>query len=402
MREVSFVVAVALAALVGVGGAFACSDDPPAPSWPDGGPTSGSNGRSGISEDPADDTPRVRYVGRVDESDPAGPRLGWSGSRVIVRFKGSALKVRIKERSFEDGPSHYDLSIDGELQEDAFVPDDGQGEYDLATDLSPDEPHVVELYRRTEAMVGITQILGFEYPDGGDLLAPSAWPKRRIEFLGDSESTGYGIDCDAPSERFSGATENERKAFPALVAKAVGAEEHNLAFSGKGVIRNEDSSSEVYDMIYPRALPLPPGASAWNFGSWAPDVVWINLGANDWGPGLDGDRSPPDADEFKRRYGALVRLVRQKNPNAHIVCAVQGFVNDDYPQGFEAYSNLKRILQEVVEERHAARDAKVYFHELPRARDGIDLTGCASHPNAEYHKKAAASVAAKVRAIAGW
>src|SRR5690606_16317296 len=54
----------------------------------------GANGSSGAAaENPADPTPRVRYVGRTDRSDPAGPRVAWPGTRIIVRFRGPALKV---------------------------------------------------------------------------------------------------------------------------------------------------------------------------------------------------------------------------------------------------------------------------------------------------------------------
>src|SRR5690606_21792471 len=69
-------------------GVMTGTDDANGPSSANG--ASGSSGAA--TEDPADTTPRVRYVGRVDKSDPAGPRIAWPGTRIIVRFRGPALK----------------------------------------------------------------------------------------------------------------------------------------------------------------------------------------------------------------------------------------------------------------------------------------------------------------------
>jgi lysophospholipase L1-like esterase len=303
------------------------------------------------------------------------------------------------ETNDEEGPSRYDVLVDGQLASSPFVPNVGQGTYDLATGLAPDQSHVVELHRRTEAMVGITQILGFEFPNSGALLAPPAWPNRHIEFLGDSESTGYGVECTAASQAFTGATENERKAYPFITATKLNAESANISYSGKGLIRNEVPNTQVFTPLYLQAIPMP-GAPAWDFAV-EPDVVWITLGANDWEPGPNGDRPPPDANEFKTKYGELVALVRSKYPDAQIVCAVQGMLNDDWPVGWNALTNVRTILQAVVNERHLASDLKVQYHELPRATES-DLTGCDSHPNVAFHEKAAASVAAKLREITGW
>lgn len=369
--------------------------------------TSGSSGVDGSTapgnraEDPGDTTPRVRYVGRTDTSDKAGPRLAWPGTRIIVRFRGPAMNVKVSEQNVDDGPSRYDVTIDGVLKNEPLVPHDGDGEYVLASALAADKPHVLELYRRTEAMVGITQILGFEFPGGGELLAPPPWPNRRIEFLGDSESTGYGVECASPSETFTGATQNERKAFPALAAKRLEAESHNVAYSGKGITRNEVPNTTLFGELYMQSIPDVSEASAWDF-SWKPDVVWITLGANDWGPGGSGNEPAPDPAFFKAKYRAFVELVRSKNPNSQIVCSVQGMLNDDWPVGWKAYTNVKTILQAIVDERRAAGDAKVHLHELPRAIDSRDLTGCSGHPNAAYHESAAASVASKIASITGW
>lgn len=125
-------------------------------------------------DNPADTTPRVRIVGRGD-----GTKIAWPGTRVIVRFKGPALRAKLIETKMDGGPAHYDVTIDGARQAEPFVPKEGEGQYDLATNLAPAEPHVVELYRRSEGALSVTDVASFEYPAGGELLSPPPWPTRR-------------------------------------------------------------------------------------------------------------------------------------------------------------------------------------------------------------------------------
>src|SRR5215471_951552 len=81
---------------------LACSRTPETPpSTMNGGPVDGSGAGDGAGAQP-----RVRYVGRVDTSDPAGGRFAWSGSGVVARFSGTSLGVRLFG-------GHYTVLIDG-------------------------------------------------------------------------------------------------------------------------------------------------------------------------------------------------------------------------------------------------------------------------------------------------
>src|SRR5262249_36756148 len=133
---------------------------------------------------------------------------------------------------------------------------------------------------------------------------------------------------------------------------------------------------------------------------------WIALGGNDYG---STSRPPPDRATFKAKYHELVSLVRQQNPGAHILCTGAASLNDDYPVGYQAPTNMTEELQDVVNERHAAPfdDPRVHYFALPQA-DGSgpggapDLTGCDGHSNAAFHRKLAAAAAAEIRSIMEW
>lgn len=361
-----------------------------------GGYTSGDSGGTG---DGGSEAPAVRIIGRVDVRDPAGARIAWPGSRVIARFEGSQAKVRLAESAGDAGPSRYHVIVDGVASPAPLSLSPGAAEYVLATGLTPGA-HTVELYRLTEAQVGTTQILGFDFP-GGKLLAPPPPSPRRLEFLGDSTSNGYGIDGTAPCS-FSGATQNESEAYPSLVAKALGAEHVHLAYSGKGVLQNYTrSDSAVFGVLYERGLPDDP-SSAWAFPPTAsPDAVFVNLGGNDWDEPSPAIFDPPAVDAFAAKYAELLATIRAKYPAAHVICALGPSQTDAHPAGYEAYTNGKQALEAAVDARKLAGDSRVYYFETTRLSDAY-RTGCDAHPNAAFHKILAAEIAAAIKDKTGW
>src|SRR5690242_8125169 len=92
--------------------------------------TDGGGGGGDGSPDPSDagggdadaapQTPAIRWVGRFDTSDPAKPKVAWPGARVIVRFSGTELKVKTSQTTGQNGTSHYDVIVDGNLQNTPF------------------------------------------------------------------------------------------------------------------------------------------------------------------------------------------------------------------------------------------------------------------------------------------
>ena len=114
--------------------------------------------------------PQARYVGRWDTRDSGGPRCQWPASSVQVRFRASALSVRLHE----SGHDFWQIVVDG--QPTAVLElHDGDAVLPVATGLT-NAPHTVALVKRTEAFVGTTQITGWLLPSGGRWLPPAAPP----------------------------------------------------------------------------------------------------------------------------------------------------------------------------------------------------------------------------------
>lgn len=80
------------------------------------------------------------------------------------------------------------------------------------------------------------------YVDEGKELAPApVLPRRRIEFIGNSITCGYGIESEDRDAPFTYNTENHYYTYAALTARALQAQHLVVARSGIGVYRNYGS-----------------------------------------------------------------------------------------------------------------------------------------------------------------
>jgi lysophospholipase L1-like esterase len=257
--------------------------------------------------------------------------------------------------------------------------------YVVAESLTPGE-HRLEVYRRTEALFGVTSFLGVDV-EGGRLLDPGPAPARRVEVVGDSISCGYGNEGTTPECRFSPATENHYASYGAVLARTLGAELSTVAWSGRGVVRNyAGSPGEHLGALYGRTLPESP-ASRWSQRE-SNDLVIVNLGTNDFSTEPD-----PDAGAFARGYVALLEQIRRNNPSAFVLCTIGPML------GGSDLERAQAAIAAAVKHRRAAGDARVAAH---RMTTGNENPGCDWHPGIATHRRIAAELAVPVRAALGW
>jgi lysophospholipase L1-like esterase len=332
----------------------------------------GSAGAAGAA------SPGVHYVGRVDTSDASGARFAWSGTGAVVHFNGTSAAVDL------GGSQEYTVVVDGTVQPKLTAID---GKNTLAQGLTAGE-HTVELYRRTEASLGESVIRGFDFA-GGQLLAPPT-VTRRLEFIGDSITCGYGDEGASASCGFTPQTENHYSSYAAITARELKAELSTVAWSGKGVVCNygDDASScmNPLPIYYDRALP-DRSDNTWDFSRFPADAVVVNLGTNDLSTSSD-----PDQATFESAYKALLQRVRKAYPNAYVLCTNGPMLN-----GTEL-TTVRKYIGDVVT---ALADPKISTFDI-EPQDGSDSYGCDSHPSLERHKKVATTVTAALKAALGW
>ena len=349
--------------------------------------------------------PAVRFVGRFDTRDPAGPICAWPGCRIIADFEGSTVSVRLDERAeswMKGGPSEWDVTVDGTLLP-KLVSSVGVHDYVLARDLGKG-PHRVELFKRSEAQDGFSQFLGYDFGDGGSLLPPPPPSARHIEVVGDSQPAGFGVEgpgveCAGPA--WAARYENFHISMSARLADLLGADLHGTVYSGKGLVKNiTRTDHETMPILYPRANPLDD-TSVWDFSQFVPDVIVMMIGGNDFAIGEPYDDGPPSLFEFTSAVSAMVATFRSHAPSAHIFLALSPSVSDVRPPGRHSRTNVKSAYDAVARQRANDGDDRVYSVAPPVAAES-ELTGCDGHGNAAYHERVAQQLAELVKAQTGW
>jgi len=321
--------------------------------------------------------PHLRYSGRWDSGDPAGPRAMWSACSVSLRFSGTALNAQLGGQA----NSAFQIVIDGEPKS-VITLKDSQSLYPVASGLSAGE-HTVELCKRTEAFVGMVQIKGFQLPEEGKLLD---LPKvtRRVEFIGDSITAGFGNEAPNEREPFRPETENAWLAWGAVASRILKAELMCEAQSGIWLMENgrDEPMPKRWDRVF-----FYDSNNKWDFTRWQPDAVVINLGTNDAG-------RPIDPKTWNDAYHAFLAQIRKVYPQAHLFLTIGSMSHG--PMG-----EIPKLNEAIVEECKKAGDSKVHAVTLA-LQDRANGIGAAWHPSAKTDEIMGQTIAAAIAKELGW
>lgn len=256
-------------------------------------------------------------------------------------------------------------------------------------------PHEIRIFKTSEPEWSSRQptpnwvsFHGVSLDHGGEALPPiQPRRKRRIEFLGDSITSGYCNLCH------SGADVVERQgsyaiAWPNLVCDALGAECHSLALAGFGVARNCCGDNDVrMPDLYTRGVATDSG-SEWDFASWVPDVLVVHLGSNDH---LWETTSDPDA--YVKQYVELV--VAAGNTYGPHLNVFLGCGPTD--ASAKACPHVESVVAQV--QKHGVR-----AHFLDQ-RGFLDIAyghHCCFHPGAMQSQAMAQDASTVIAQAAGW
>lgn len=328
---------------------------------------------------PGSGSATIHTIGRFDTSDPAGPKFSWPGSTIIATFDGTGISAQLADNV---GNNYFVIAVDGGTPT-AFRTQQGTSTYPIATGLASGK-HTVSLVKRTESYDGIVQLLGLT-PTGGALVAtPEPWA-RRIEFVGDSITCGYGVlggACTNPSVD----EEDWTVTAGALVAAQLHAEPTTISYSGIGMYR--DYSGSTTNQMPTRFLltlaDIP--SSTWGFTTPPPDVVVIDLGTNDFAGGDPGTA-------FLMAYTTFLQQeLRPHYPNAWVIVAVSPMLSGTSRTQISAY------LNGVVSTLQAAGDKRVAYFEY----DFEQTMGCQYHPDVATNQAMAAKIVPFIEQLTGW
>lgn len=352
------------------------------------------------------DLPHLRPLGRFQ---PSRARLAgalpllWGGSGLELFFTGSELHLLL-DVDF----GQFEPWLCAELNGAPILRmplNRGVQEVCLFRGMTPGVPKRVRVLKETQPISDDPAhrlwVRGIGWQDGEFLPLPS--PAYRLEFVGDSLTSGEGLVGDVGETDWVPALFSAGRTWAKLTADLMGAEFRLISQSGWGVRSSWDNNPAhtlpgIYDRVCGPALGQAGEAMGaqypHDFDCWRPDAVIVNLGTNDANAMGNPAWQGPDGRTFRQSGGAegLAQLedsavrflhdLRRHNPAAKLVWAY-GMIGG--PLGPVLEHAAARFCRETG-------DQDTYYLPLPAARP--ETMGSRQHPGPLCHR-AAAEVTAK-------
>ncbi|MGD0337186.1 MAG: SGNH/GDSL hydrolase family protein [Bacteroidota bacterium] len=326
----------------------------------------------------------IQYVGRFDFSNPKKVIYDWPGVYICAKFEGTSCSIRLNDHKNE-----YAIIIDHRAPR--LLKTDSLTIYQVASSLADSIPHTITIQKRTETFVGRGEFEGFILDRGKELVPPDKRPDRRIEFIGNSITCGYGVEGESPDSHFSVETENSCMSYAAITARALNADYFLISYSGRGVVRNygdvNTTSPDPMPSLYDRTC-FYDSTQKWNFARWIPQAVVINLGTNDF-----STQPYPDKKVFQDAYALLIYRVRSLYTGVTMFCLCGPMIGEP----------CSGYIKEVVEQQQKkSGDNDIFFIEIKESVLTDADWGCDHHPNVHGMSKMADIIVPVIRLRMNW
>lgn len=288
---------------------------------------------------------KILYTGRFDFSDPSTPVFSHVGTSIKANFVGTSISA---EFSSAYGTSYLYVIIDGNADpknRDLIKISNATAQlFSLASDLSDGE-HQIEIIKTNQYDTKV-RFHGFNIEDT-NLGSKPERPSLSIEFYGDSNPAGHSawdvLDKGAIIDNGGYYT------YPAITARLLGAEFSNISMGGAGI--TDYAWRNLVDVHHLIHMDDPAeGSNLWDYSNNKPNVVVINLGANDYYAGANKYSVKNNWKEFIK-----IRL-RSYYPDAHIILA------NSY--GW-AYNEPTDYIHEAIEDLNAEGENNVSYVKFP-------------------------------------
>lgn len=314
---------------------------------------------------PAD--PNIRFIGRWDRRDPEIAHSYWSNTYLRTGFNGTTVKVKIA------GRGDMMVSIDGE----AVRVLSGLNIIDLTPKPLRAGEHTLLIAANSQN--GEVVFKGLMLDAGATTLPVPAKPL--IEFIGDSITACEG----------KGGVPTDNYAW--LTGEALHCDHTQIAFSGKGLQTGWGALPDKtgFDDYYFRLMNCNhKDTTQWNFSTYTPQLVVVNLGTNEV---KDGQRAPDV--EFAVAYAKFLRAIRAKFPLAEMV-GLRPF------SGFQADG-----IRRAVDDLNSGGDRQVHYVDttgwlnLDPATGKLDKEDSSDglHPSVKGHAKLAVHLVEALKPI---
>lgn len=233
---------------------------------------------------------------------------------------------------------------------------------------------------------------GFILNNNTFLTSPAPLPSRKIEFIGNSITCGYGIEAAEASAPYTEETANYYFTYAAKTARWLKAQAYVVARSGIGVYKNYNgpktgdavnmNTEYKYTMLY-------DDSQLWDFARFTPDVVCVNLGTN------DTSTEGADSTLLAKGFNNLYKQIRSHYPDAKII-----FLSGCMMKG-NALKMAKDAMDTTMKYALSNGDTNVYRLDF-ETHDGSLGYGASWHPSMKQHDVMAKQLTSYLKSITKW
>ncbi len=313
--------------------------------------------------------------------------FNWSNSGFQFTFTGTTVSALLSANNSVSSGTYINVFVDDNEPVTIALPNRQNNTVVLAEGLE-NKTHKIRVVKRSENVWGGTVCVNHLLIDGV-MGTPPQNATRKIEVIGDSITCGYGnlVTADTAAGGYHAKEEDGTNTYATLAASYFGADCQVIARSSLGFSCDSSGNKNLLmSKIYPYTDYLSGGGDqspAWDFNTNPSDVVILALGTN--------DTANPDSADYEAKAREMLSLVREKNPNAHIIWAY-GMMT----------GSRSTALQQVVQEANDNGDTKVYYHGLTLQKNIENGIGGGGHPSMASHVYNSKTLAALIAQVTGW
>ena len=318
--------------------------------------------------------------------------LFWAGSGIEVNVAASEMWVNVKSDCVLYEPWIL-VVINGTVISRLMLPPGGH-RVCLFRNFDPAEVHNVRVVKDTQAMSEDQShslvVQSVEVSEDYRFM-PVAEKKLKIEFVGDSITSGEGLAGAKNEMKWVSPWMSMNGNYTFLVGERLDADIRILSQGGWGVYwswcGNTDCAMPVY---YEQVCGLAGGEKNIrlgaiqknNFDVWQPDCIVVSLGTNDASgclkaSGERGKYRQEDLQAIEDCVKEFLLILRKNNKNAFILWVYGTIGNDIQPA----------IENGIADYMMMSGDKRVSFKLLPSMK--MDEAGSRNHPGLSVHKKIA-------------
>ena len=313
-----------------------------------------------------------------------------SAPAAMVQFNASA-----KSLEFElEGEARFRVDEDG--KQIATFNTNSRNLYKVKTTGSAGS-HAYRLIKISESNPGGIHLYKVATDKSGKFEEPPKASNRRLEFIGDSFTVGFGDEGqNGQDESLVFEKTNASKSYAFLIADGYKADFQVNAFSGRGLVRNYDNIvpqwpiPRLYEFTVPGEAPgdiangVAEASLRYDFNSFHPQVIVLFIGINDF------QGNPPYAkkDAFKKAYAALLKKLRKAHPGVKfLLLSTKVWPNDD----------LTPTVKAIYDAEIAAGKTDLEFMTLTTANVGL-----LGHPDIHSHEDMAKTIRSAIGRLGRW